>query len=646
MNRKQNNLYGNAFEDKSLPAQIVSPGKAFGILCFVNGETKQPTGAKIPETEVAPEIKRFKSMAHSVAQELNCAVERLTEDNYLDEAEILKTHVYMVQDEHFLKKVVERIRDHGVPADIAVEHVLQEIATMFEQSDNAYISERAADFKDIAGQLTRRLHRKDKETFQSIMQTVENPIIVIPELLPSHLLEVRNSRVAGFVVAKGTSLSHAAIFAKSFGLPVLKVENFHAAGLKNRMKVFLDGYEGRIFLDPSERDVKKYDKSESKAVTKKPLPLNVQINIITPEQVNENILNKTDGIGLYRTEYLFMSQKDDFPSEEDQYRAYSYLFEKCKHVPMTARTLDVGADKELSYFSLGPQENPYLGFRAHRVYRFHPEIFITQVKAMLRAAKNSKDFILLYPMIESTDDLFFVQGLLRQAIDALHKENKDYLHNFRQGILIEVPSAVWNFKELLDQVDIACIGTNDLLQYFFAIDRNNANAYSAYRPEHPAVWQMIKSMVDTAKALKKPLGVCGEIAADPYFIPLWIGLGLDSISIDIHMVDRVRNRISSVDPAACRKLTSEVLLARYAAEVRMLLSPFSGIAQKHEDKVCKDDVECVDPICKMVVHTKNNDFRVNIEEREYFFCCKRCMGIFLNDFAKVEKRLLPDKIHD
>lgn len=641
MNRKPDQSFDRTFEKKSLPAQVLSPGKAVGVLCFVNEEIKDSIAADIPETEIAHEIKRFEHMIRSVAKELESAVKRLNEENYLEEAEILKTHVYMVKDKHFLKKVIEKIRNHGVAAHIAVEHALQEITAMFEQSDNAYISERKADFKDIAGQLIRKLHREDKEIFRTIMQTVENPIIVIPELLPSHLLEARDSRVAGFVVTKGTSLSHAAIFAKSFGLPVLKLKNFYAAGLKNRMEVFLDGYEGRIFLDPSEIQVKEYVKPEEKAVAIKPLPLNVQINIIAPEQVNENILKKTNGIGLYRTEYLFMSQEDDFPSEDDQYRVYSSLFEKCINVTMTARTLDVGADKELSYFSLGPQENPYLGFRAHRVYRFHPEIFITQVKAMLRAARKSKDFILLYPMIESTDDLSFVQELLCQAIDALHKENKDYLHNFRQGILIEVPSAVWNFEELLDQVDVACVGTNDLLQYFFAIDRNNANAYSAYRPEHPAVWHMIKSMVDTAKAVNKPLSVCGEIAADLYYIPLWIGLGLDSISIDIHTVDRVRHKILSVDPAACRQLTSEVLSARYAAEVRMILTRFSGIVQKNEDNVFKNDVEFIDPVCKMVVHTKNNDFRVNLEGREYFFCCKRCMGIFLNDFVKVKHASFP-----
>ncbi len=642
MNKKPDLSYDRKFEDKSLPAQVLSAGKARGILCFVNEPAKDSIAADILKTEIALEIDRFEHMIRAVAKELESAVERLNEGNYSEEAEILKTHVYMVKDKHFIKKVIEKIKNHGIAAPIAVDHALQEITAMFEQSDNAYISERAADFKDIAGQLIRKLHREDKEIFQTIIQAVDNPIFVLPELFPSHILEAKDSRVAGFVVTKGTSLSHAAIFAKSFGLPVLKVKNFHMAVLQNRREVFLDGYEGRIFLEPGKIQIKNHDQSEQKTLSIRPLPLNVQINIITPEQVNESVLKKTDGIGLYRTEYLFMSQEDDFPSEDYQYRVYASLFEKCKNVTMTTRTLDVGADKELSYFSLGPQENPYLGFRAHRVYRFHPEIFVTQVKAILRAAINAKDFILLYPMIESTDDLSFVQGLLRQATDALHKENKDYLHNFRQGILIEVPSAVWNFKELMDQVDVACVGTNDLLQYFFAIDRNNANAYSAYRPEHPAVWHMIKSMVDTAKALKKPLSVCGEIAADPYFIPLWIGLGLDAISIDIHTIDRVRNKISSVDTAACRKLTSEVLSARYASEVRMLLSPFSGIVQTNEDKIFKDDVESIDPVCKMVVHTKNNDFRVEIEGREYFFCCKRCMGIFLNDFVKVKYASIPE----
>jgi phosphotransferase system enzyme I (PtsI) len=190
-----------------LPAQIVSPGKACGILCFVNVEKRKSfVATKIPETEVVNEIKRFENTTHLVAKEIKSAAEALKKDNSLEESEILETHIAMLQDKHFLKKVGERIKNNRIAADVALEYVLQEITTMFEQSADAYISERAADFKDVAGRLIRKLHRKDMQVFQTIIGTIKNPIIAIPELLPSHLLEVRNSGVAGFVVAKGTSL--------------------------------------------------------------------------------------------------------------------------------------------------------------------------------------------------------------------------------------------------------------------------------------------------------------------------------------------------------------------------------------------------------------------------------------------------------
>ena len=273
-----------------------------------------------------------------------------------------------------------------------------------------------------------------------------------------------------------------------------------------------DAVNGIMLTDPSEEDINDVTMLTQEAQSrgdKTQLPVKLWMNIVDPLQIKEEDLKDTEGIGLYRTECLFMENREDFPTEDEQFVIYLSLFEKCRDHQVTIRTLDIGGDKTLPYFSFGPQQNPYLGFRAHRIYRFHPEIFITQAKAILRAGLGINNLRILYPMVETVDDLWFIQTLLEKAKQSLRDENVEYKDDFQQGILLEVPSAVWNLRELLSYVDFVSIGTNDLFQYFFAIDRNNANVYKAYQPENPVALQMLKGIVDIAKELNKSLSICG-----------------------------------------------------------------------------------------------------------------------------------------
>lgn len=456
-------------------------------------------------------------------------------------------------------------------------------------------------------------------------------MVVIKELFPSLVLEAKNFGVNAFIVEKGTDLSHAAILAKSFGIPVLRVENINKLGLRHNTEVFVDANNGKLVISPKEEDLtaihsEKFSEYGSKIPQ---LPIKIWINITDPLQVSRKDMDNVEGIGLYRTETLFMEKEDDFPSEDDQFHIYSSLFKRSKDRPVTIRTLDIGGDKSLPYFSLGPQDNPYLGFRAHRIYRYHPEIFINQMRAILRAGVNAGELRILYPMIEDMDELLFVQSLLSEAIQSLKVEGIKYRKNFMQGVLIEVPSAVWNFKELLAHVDFASVGTNDLLQYFFAVDRNNANVSKSILHESPISLKMLKNLIETSKELHKPLNICGEIASDIHFLPLLVGMGFEHISIDFHSIPSVQEILVSLDLAACKKLLQVCLEAEKASEVRAILEKSNPPNKKYIPISMEEHREHIDPVCKMVIHTEGNELIVQYEGHRYYFCSKQCRKKFL-----------------
>jgi phosphoenolpyruvate-protein kinase (PTS system EI component)/YHS domain-containing protein len=399
--------------------------------------------------------------------------------------------------------------------------------------------------------------------------------------------------------------------------------------------VSLDATRGILYIQREEEDIAATREESSKIpqrIKENQALVHLWVNIVDPQQIDDKILEEVDGIGLYRTEFLFMKNDRSFPTEEEQYEVYAALFNKYEGIPITVRTLDIGGDKNLPYFSFGPQLNPYLGLRAHRVYRFHPEIFRDQARAIMRAAVNAKNLRLLYPMIESVDELLFVKGLLQEASDSLKEEGVPHLRMFKQGVLIEVPSAVWNFRDLLAHMDFASIGTNDLLQYFFALDRNNANVYRSYQSENPSALRMLQSLVETAKSMHKPLSICGELASDVRFLPVLIGLDFENLSIDYHAIRKVKAFMSGLDYASCKNLVEKCLAATRTAETRAILDSFHSYGLRSINSVYVDD-ESIDPICNMVVHTRGNRLVVKKRERTYYFCSRACRDAFLQDNA-------------
>ncbi len=618
--------------------EMITSGFVQGQVCFINSFDNHKISKKtILEKDIDDEIHRFNKEVIDVIDDLNKTIKDLKCNSFIDEAEIIQTHVSILNDSEFRKKIQEKIRTDLFSAEVALEHVLKEIISIFEKIEDITFRERSVDFQDIGLRLRNRLTKENGIIFSELLKNVENPIVVAKQLTPFLVLELKDCGVKGFIVEKGTSFSHAAILSRSFGLPVLKVNSYSAKQLKNFQHVLVDAINTQVIINPEDKDFLETQGNISEKCIKDNeilLPVNIWLNIVDPKQLHKNDLKGTKGIGLYRTEFLFMHNRKDFPSEDDQFAVYSELFAKCEGYSITIRTLDVGSDKELPYFSLGPQDNPALGLRAHRIYHFHPEILKTQLKAILRAGVHTKNLRILYPMIEGVDELLFVQNLLEEAINTLKKENRKYCNDFQQGVLIEVPSAVWGFRELLNYIDFASIGTNDLFQYFYAKDRNNANVYVERPLDDPVALQMLKSMVDISDEIDKPLNICGEISSDIHALSVLIGLGFKNLSMDFHVLSSVKKHFYSLDISECKKMVEMYLKIKSHKEMPEVIQQHSSAHYSKKLSNITHNDESIDPICKMIVHTKDNPFMVKQDGKEYFFCCLLCRDKFIEELNK------------
>jgi phosphotransferase system enzyme I (PtsI) len=563
--------------NRNIEGDIISSGMASGTLCFIDFQQNGPVNKnEILRKEIAGETARFKIEIKLAVHELKEIINALKKDDFLEEANIVQSHIMMLEDNGFQKKVFAQIRRNNLTAEIALERVLREIVIILENSENSHFAQLGNDLRDIELRLKKHLRREDTSIFKGLLEGIADPIVAMRQLLPSAVLEARTIGVRAIITEDGSHLSHAAILAKSFDIPVLKVKNLVELRTRNYTEIMVDAKNGRIVVNPDKEEITGSTKKAEivPALGELKLPARLWVNIVDPEQMKGQILKDIKGIGLYRTEFFFIHDRMDFPDEEEQYANYSALFRMSRNIPVTIRTLDIGGDKTHPYISFGPQENPYLGLRAHRIYRFHPEIFVTQIKAILRAAYPSGHTRILYPMIESLDSLLSVQELLNEAIRMLENESIVYNPIFEQGVLIEVPSAVWDFRQLLLHIDFASLGTNDLFQYLFAVDRNNVNVHDYYQPENPLAIRMLKSLADTAKELDKPLSICGEIASDTRFLPILIGLGIENLSVDLRSIPIVRNHLSTLDVSDCRALVQKCLTATRTQDVKKMLDDF------------------------------------------------------------------------
>lgn len=616
-------------EPASLRGEAISPGVAAGPLVLLVGPAEPPAARDDVSSDSTPaeEIRRFRQSVSSLVQDLERTVESLEAESHSSEADIIRAHAAILNDPEFHHQVQAAIQEARLVAEAAVERVMRQIAAVLRSSESSVLAERASDLRDLTEQMRAKL---SLHPARQVPPEAAGAVLAIPELLPSVVLQGHRLGVRAFLVERGTALSHAAILARSFGIPTLRVPSVEALRPRDGQPVLVDGEAGELLLRPTEEErlhrLRAPDKGKARQPAKK-LPARLWVSITDPVQLEALDWEGVEGVGLYRTETLFMQEADDFPSEDDQFRVYGRVCELAGGRPVTIRTVDIGADKPVPYLSLGPQDNPYLGMRAHRLFRFHPELLITQIRAILRAAHGHPAVRVMYPMIESVDQWLFIRELVNQAIQSLRKDGLPFSDHFEQCLLVETPAAVWDFARLLREFDYASVGTNDLVQFLFAVERNNVNLTDLYQPEHPVFLRILRTLAQEAQRAGKPLAVCGEMAGDPCLAGVLAGLGVTDLSVSPGSLGDVRARLGAATPSGCLGLATACLAAATAREVRAVLGKVAAGAAGLD---LRAEAHAVDPVCGMVVHTRGNPMTFVDEGVRYYFCSRIHMLRFMD----------------
>lgn len=530
----------------------VFKGVALGkILVF--GETNNQVKRKKIDN-IDAEISRFEEAKEKAREELQVLYDKAIKEVGEASAAIFEVHQMMLDDDDFVDSVLEIIKTEGVNAEYAVAITGDNFSEIFASMDDDYMKARAADVKDIANRLVRVLSGEE-----SVVSLTEPVIIVADDLSPSETVQLDKEKILAFVTVHGSTNSHTAILARMMNIPALTGVSLKLGELQNGQLAVVDGTLGEFIVEPDEKTVsekkEKIRKESEKTrllgelkdqptVTKSGKAINLFANIGSVSDVAYVLENDASGIGLFRSEFLYLG-KDDFPTEEEQFTAYKQVLQTMAGKKVIIRTLDIGADKQVAYFNLDKEDNPAMGYRAIRICLTQPEIFKTQIRALFRASYYG-NLSIMYPMIISTDEV----KRIYEIVDEIKKELTEKQIPFKepeQGIMIETPAAVMISDELAKMVDFFSIGTNDLTQYTLAIDRQNAKLDAFYDAHHEAILRMIKLVIDNAHKEGKWVGICGELGADTELTAEFIKMGIDELSVSPSMVLPIRKIIRELD---------------------------------------------------------------------------------------------------
>jgi len=522
----------------------------------------------ISDSSVKSEINRFKSAVKKAKDEHAAIIESLNDD-LSTQLNILETHMVLFKDKMLYGKTIETIEKDKVNAEWALKKVSLQVKSMFQKVDDPYLQSRVSDIVQVSDQVMRHLVGAQDVKISDINKRV---ILVAHDLSPADASQIQLERIKGFVTDRGGRDSHTGIIAKSLSIPsVMGLGNVTELVVNDDI-IIVDGSGGIIIINPDEDTLFKYEERRARyeeyradlaresylpAVTLDNKLFSLMANIELVEEVVSVKDNAADGIGLFRTEFLYLDLKR-FPTEEELFDKYRELAELVMPKSVTIRTLDINGDKVLSYLETAEEANPALGMRAVRFCLSRPEIFLTQIKAILRAAAFG-NIKLLIPMISCVEEIIEVKKIIETAVWELEEEEKIFNNNIPLGIMIEVPSAVIMAQELGAYVDFFSIGTNDLIQYSMAIDRRNRQVAHLYQPFNPAVLRLIKMIMDGAKRSGVDVVMCGEMAGDPINIPVLMGLGLREFSMNPGSIPVVRQIVRKIDSRSTEKLVDEIL---------------------------------------------------------------------------------------
>lgn len=566
---------------KKLSGIPVSDGIAIGRILKLTKEEYVIEAYTISEEDVERETDRFDRALERVTGHIEALYESTKEKLDETEAEIFRAHLSVAQDPMIEDGVKERIRTEKMNVEQALLQTLNEIEELFAALNDEYLRERAADVRDVGGQIMDCLLGAASVDLSYLPYPC---IIAAKDLSPSETMSMDFSKTMGFMTEQGGRTSHTAIISRSLEIPAVVGIGSMLDDIENEQWVILDSLDGTIIIDPDEEQIEFYrDKMEQHLNGKKMLSQLKELPAKTKDgaifELCANIGNPADadrlsaygaeGIGLYRTEFLYMGN-EHFPTEEEQLAAYRAVAEKMDGRPVIIRTLDIGGDKELPYFSFEHEENPFLGWRAIRICLERVDVFKTQLRAILRAGVYG-NLKIMYPMIISKEELMQANEILEACKGELRSEGLEFNPDIPVGIMIETPAAVVMADVLAKYVDFFSIGTNDLCQYTLAIDRGNTKIADRYNPLHPAVLRSIKQVIDAAHKEGKMAGMCGEFAGDEKAAVLLAGFGLDEFSMTASSIPKIKKCIREIEISEARSIAKKALEAETIEEVEHLI---------------------------------------------------------------------------
>ena len=498
-----------------------------------------------------------------------------------DEAAIFNAHILVLKDPELIGPIKEKIRTDKVNAEHALKETTDMFIAMFESMENEYMRERAADIRDVTKRVLSRLLGVKAASPSTISEEV---IIIADDLTPSDTAQLNRKFVKAFATDIGGRTSHSAIMARSLEIPAVVGTKEATQHIQDGDFVIVDGMEGTLIVNPTEEVIAEYREAQqkfaeqkaewAKLVDEKTVSLDgkhveLAANIGTPDDLDGVKANGGEGIGLYRTEFLYMG-RDQLPTEEEQFEAYKKVLEGMDGKPVIVRTLDIGGDKELPYLELPEELNPFLGFRAIRLCLEEQEIFRTQLRALLRASIYG-NLKIMFPMIATLQEFRQAKAILEEEKDSLMKAGERVADHIELGIMVEIPSTAVMADQFAKEVDFFSIGTNDLIQYTMAADRMNERVSYLYQPYNPAILRLVKNVIDASHREGKWTGMCGEMAGDELAIPLLLGLGLDEFSMSATSILRARSQIRNLSKLEMEKLAEKALELGTAEEVVQLV---------------------------------------------------------------------------
>ena len=529
------------FQGKSVYKGIV-----MGPVAVLKKNDYQVKRARIEDPEA--EVKRVKEAVEVSKKQLGRLYDKAVREVGEASAAIFEVHQMMLEDEDYLESMENMIRIELVNAEYAAAATGDNFAEMFAAMDNEYMKARSADVKDISERLVRNLSGEGDNDLSSM----EPSIIVADDLSPSETVQMDKEKILAFVTVHGSTNSHTAILARMMNIPALIGVPMDLNSLKTGMMAVVDGFSGQVIFEPEEDVQKETEKRMQEEAEKQKLleelkgkenitpdgrKINIYANIGSVGDLGYVMENDAGGIGLFRSEFLYLG-RNDFPTEEEQFQAYKQAVQTMAGKKVIIRTLDIGADKQVEYFNLGKEENPALGYRAIRICLKQPEIFKAQLRALFRAAVYG-NLSVMYPMITSTEEVEKIYAIVAEVEEELKKQEVQYKIP-EQGIMIETPAAVMISDRLAEMVDFFSIGTNDLTQYTLAIDRQNEQLDDFYNPHHEAVLRMIRMVVENAHKCGKWAGICGELGADLTLTEQFVRMGVDELSVAPSMILKLR----------------------------------------------------------------------------------------------------------